>query len=196
MFLSTYEVGVDTGFLERAFRRIADHGAVAAVPTEDPHVCKACYDRLQRAGKGDAVYYPQSRPDYVEAIGIAAALRLARETGVKYYGVHVSCKKATEEVERFRRDNSQIRAETCTHYTSLDDLVYDGLGHVPVIAPPIRTERDREAMFNCLADGTLGVVSTDHVVYHQQYKAVENWWGVRTAQIACSGASRCFTTQR
>lgn len=176
MFLSTYEVGVDTGLLDRAFRRIADRNAVAVVHTEDPAVCNAQLDRLQEAEKGDAIYYPESRPDYAEAMGAAAALRLADEAGVKYYGVHTSCRKAAEEIERYRRDGSRIRAETCTHYTALDDSVYEEQGTLPMIAPPIRTADDRDAMFDHLEKGTLSVVSTDHAVYHREFKDVENWW--------------------
>ncbi|MDG5820751.1 amidohydrolase family protein [Natronococcus sp. A-GB7] len=176
LFMSTYDVGVNAGFLDRAFRHIADRNAVAIVHTEEPAVCTAQLDRLREAGKGDAIHYPDSRPDYAEAMGAAAALRLADETGVKYYGVHTSCRKAAEEIERFRRDGSRIRAETCTHYTVLDDSVYEEQGTLPIVAPPIRTDDDREAMFDYLEKGTLSVVSTDHVVYHRAFKEVENWW--------------------
>ncbi len=176
MFMSTYEVGVETGFIGRAFEHIADHDAVAAVHTEDPPICDAQLERLRREGKGEAIYYPESRPDYAEAIGAAAALRLAREADVKYYGVHTSCRKAAEEIERYQRAGDRVRAETCTHYTALDDSVYAEQGTLPMIAPPIRKPDDVEAMFEHLRSGTLSVVSTDQAVYHQEYKEVENWW--------------------
>lgn len=176
LFMSTYDVGVDTGFIDRAFRAIADSDAVAAVHTEDPPVCEAQAERLRREDRGDPVDYPRSRPDYAEAMGAAAALRLARETGVKYYGVHTSCRKAAEEIERYRHDGSRIRAETCTHYTAHDESVYAEQGLFPMIAPPIRTEDDVEAMFEYLDTGVLSVVSTDHAVYHREAKEVDNWW--------------------
>jgi len=69
-----------------------------------------------------------------------------------------------------------VRAETCTHYTTLDDSIFAELGHLPMIAPPIRKPDDNEAMFEHLERGTLDVVSTDHCGYTEESKQVENWW--------------------
>ncbi|MDY6817065.1 MAG: amidohydrolase family protein [Halobacteriales archaeon] len=176
MFMSTYAVGVSNGFMNLAFEEIADLGAVALCHTEDPSVCTAMTDRLKREDKGDPEYYPQSRPDYAEAMGAADAARMATETGVKYYGVHTSCRLAAEELARFQEDGSRIRAETCTHYTALDGTIHQEKGNLPLIAPPLRTQEDIDAMFEYLRNGTLTVVSTDHSAYFREYKEVDNWW--------------------
>ena len=113
---------------------------------------------------------------------------MARELGVKYYGVHTTCRQSADVVADFADDGSNVRAETCTHYTALDESVYDEQGALPKLAPPIRTPDDREAMFERLADGTLSVVSTDHSVYHREYKEVDDWWdaplGVNSLQVS------------
>ncbi len=175
-FMSTYAVGISNGFMLQAFERIADLDAVALCHTEDPSVCDAMGDRLRRAGKGDPEYYPDSRPDYAEAMGAADAAQMARETGVKYYGVHTTCRKSADELARFQEDGSQIRAETCTHYTALDRSIHADLGTLPQIAPPLRTQDDIEAIFTYLQDGTLSVVSTDHSAYLREDKDVDQWW--------------------
>ncbi|UHQ98850.1 amidohydrolase family protein (plasmid) [Natrinema zhouii] len=176
MFRSTYDIGVGNGFIHEAFRHIADHDAVAALHTEDPAVCKAITDRMKREGKGNAVHYPDSRPDYAEAMAAEDAVRMAIETGVKYYGVHTSCQKAAAVIDQFQDDGSSIRAETCTHYTIFDRSRHDELGNFPLIAPPLRTADDVEAMFNYLDRGTLSVVSTDHSVYYKEFKKTDDWW--------------------
>lgn len=176
LFMSTYEVGVSNGFIDEVFERLADLGAVAALHTEEPSVCERRGERLREAGHGAPTDYPDSRPDFSEAMGAAAALRMAAESGVNYYGVHTSCRQAADVIEQFRDDGSHVRAETCTHYTALDRSVHEERGHLPMIAPPLRTEDDVDAMFEALEHGTLSVVSTDHAVYHERYKTVENWW--------------------
>ncbi len=176
MFRSTYDIGVGNGFIHEAFRHIADLDAVAAVHTEDPAVCTAITDRFKREGKGDAVHYPDSRPDYAEAMAAEDAARMARETGVKYYGLHTTNRQSAAVLDRFQDDGSTIRAETCTHYTIFDRTRHEVLGNYPLIAPPLRTQDDIEAMFEYLDRGTLSVLSTDHVVYHPEYKQTENWW--------------------
>ncbi|ADD07520.1 putative allantoinase (plasmid) [Natrialba magadii ATCC 43099] len=176
LFMSTYDVGVSNGFIDEAFRHIADLDAVGVLHTEDPTVCEQQESRLRKEGRGDPVDYPDSRPDYTEAMGAAAALRMAEEAGVKYYSVHTSCRKAAEVIEAFRTDGSRVRAETCTHYTALDRSVHEEVGNDAMIAPPLRSQADVAAMFEYLKRGTLSVVSTDHAVYHSSFKDVDQWW--------------------
>ena len=188
MFMSTYEVGVSTGFLVEAFEHIAAHDGVAVVHTEDPDVCEALTEKLKREGKGHPRHYPDSRPDYAEAMAAEDAVRLAQEMGVKYYGVHTTSRKAAAVIDQFRTDGSQVRAETCTHYTVLDRSVHEQQLNYPKIAPPLRTPDDIEAMFEYLETGTLSVISTDHSVYHREYKAVDDWWdspfGANSIQVS------------
>jgi dihydropyrimidinase len=176
MFRSTYPIGISNGFVHEAFEHISELDAVAAVHTEDPEVCNYLTEKLKRQDKGDAIHYPDSRPDYAEAMAAEDAVRMALETGVKYYGVHTSCRKAAEIIEYFQDDGSSIRAETCTHYTVLDRSCHAEQGNLPLIAPPLRTNDDIEAMFEYLDRGTLSVVSTDHSVYHEGHKQVDDWW--------------------
>jgi dihydropyrimidinase len=176
MFRSDYPIGVRNGFIAEAFEAIAEFDAVAALHTEDASICSARTERLKREGRGDPAHYPDSRPDYVEAMAAEDAVRLARELGTKYYGVHTTCRKSADIIEQFQTDGSQIRAETCVHYTTLDDSVYDELGNLAKIAPPIRSADDNEAMFEHLRAGTLSVVSTDHAVYHRDAKEVDDFW--------------------
>jgi len=173
---TAYEVGLSNGYIERVLERLAELDAVGLFHTEDGSVCDARTERLQAAGKGDAEWYPTSRPDYAEAMAAEDAVRLATEAGAKYYGVHTSCRKAAEVLEAFQEDGSGVRAETCTHYTVYDDSIYDELGNLPMIAPPIRTSDDIDAMFEYIGNGTLSVVSTDHCAYTEESKQVDNWW--------------------
>jgi len=102
LFMSNYRIGVSNGFILKAFERIADEDAVALVHTEDPAVCDTRTEQLQAAVRGDAVHYPDSRPDYAEAMGAADAARLAAKTGVKYYGMHTTCEAAADVLEPFQ----------------------------------------------------------------------------------------------
>lgn len=67
-------------------------------------------------------------------------------------------------------------AETCTHYVALDESAYESAGTLPVIAPPLRTPRDRDALFNQLRNETVSVVATDHIATKRADKEVQNWW--------------------
>ena len=174
---TAYEVGVQNGFLDRVFERIASEDGVAVLHTEDGSVCDDITARFKENGKGDAESYPQSRPDYAEAMAAEDAVRMATEAGCKYYGIHTTCRKSADVLDSFRQEYPHlVRAETCTHYTTKDDSIYAELGNLPMLAPPIRKPDDIEAMFEYLDSGTLDIVSTDHCAYTRESKQTENWW--------------------
>jgi len=172
---TAYDWGLSNGFMEQVMERLAETGAVGLYHTEDQSICEEHSEKLRAAGKSDPRFYPDSRPAHAEAIAADAAARLAVETGSKYYGVHTSCQAASNVLEQYARDG-KIRAETCTHYLALDESVYEQLGSLPRIAPPIRPSDDVEAMFEQLRRGTLSVVSTDHVAQKAETKHESEWW--------------------
>lgn len=173
---TAYEFGVSNGGLEHAFELIADRDAVALVHTEDPDVCDRRTAQQQANGKTDPAFYPDARPDHAEAMAADDALRLAKEASIKYYGVHTSGKESGDVIEAHRDDGSLIRAETCTHYTALNRSAYKRDGCLPIMAPPLRTDADRDELFEYLKRGTLEVVSTDHVAFTREQKTSDAWW--------------------
>lgn len=174
---TAYEVGVSNGFLNRAFEEIAQSDAVAVLHTEDGSVCDDITAQFKDEGKGEAQWYPKSRPDYTEAMAAENAVRMATEAGCKYYGIHTTCRLAAEVLDEYRqRYPRTVRAETCTHYTTKDDSIYEEMGNLPMLAPPIRKPDDNEAMFEYLEKGSLDIVSTDHCAYTEESKQTENWW--------------------
>ena len=185
---TAYEFGVSNGYLRRVFDTLADHGAVGVVHTEDDSVCQSLITDLKNEGADDPESYPQSRPPYTEAMAADDAARIARGTGGKYYGFHTSCRAAAEVFEQFQDDGSQIRAETCTHYTALDGSIHADRGNLAKIAPPIRSADDVEAMFEYLERDVLSVVSTDHVAQKRTSKEGRPWWegpyGANSIQVS------------
>jgi dihydropyrimidinase len=173
---TAYEFGLSNGFIEQVFERIAEYDAVAVVHTEDDSICTAREAKMRASGRGAPSEYPESRPDHAEAMAADDALRMARETGIKYYGFHTTSRAAAEVIDQYRTDGSHVRGETCTHYTTLDATAYENQGTLPVIAPPLRTPDDRDAMFEHLRTGTLDVVSTDHVGFKRSEKQANRWW--------------------
>jgi dihydropyrimidinase len=173
---TAYEIGLSNGFINRVLPELSAHDAVAVFHTEDESVCDHLTEQLKEEGKRAPKHYPKARPDYAEAMAAENAVRMAQEAETKYYGIHTSCRAAADALEQYQTDESMVRAETCTHYATLDQSAYEKQGTLPIIAPPLRTPDDKDAMFEHLRNGALSVVSTDHVAFKQRDKEVENWW--------------------
>lgn len=183
---TTDTVRLSHGFIGELFDRLADLGAVGMAHTEDHSVC----ERKTRELKGSTAptVYPDSRPDYAEAMAADTLLRVALEADAKYYGVHTTSEAAADVIAAHREDGTNVRAETCTHYTVLDRGVYERLGNLSIMAPPLREATDVDALYDRLRDGTLSVVSTDHVATTEARKRHEEWWachkGVNSLQTS------------
>ncbi|MGM0716886.1 MAG: dihydroorotase [Halobacteriota archaeon] len=177
---TAYEIGLSNGFMNRVIKRLAEEDAVGVFHTEDNSVCSELVEECKAEGKSDATHFPTSRPDYSEAMAAEDAVRMATEAGMQYYGIHTSCRKSADVLEQFQDiyGSELVRAETCLHYTTLDESVYDEQGNRPVIQPPIRKPDDVEAMFEQLEDGVLSVVSTDHCAYTLDQKEGGAWWEI------------------
>jgi dihydropyrimidinase len=93
-----------------------------------------------------------------------------------------------EEVRRARADGVRAYAETCPHYLALDESRYDAPDELDVacaiISPPLRSTRDREALWGGLADGALALVATDHVPDRRNVEKAAATYGVPFDQIS------------
>lgn len=186
---TTDDIRLSNGFIGEVFRRLADLGAVGMVHTEDFSVCEHRTEAVKTsAGGEEPTAYPHSRPDYAEAMAAGSVARLAKAADAKYYGVHTTSEAAVDAIEAVQTDGSNVRAETCTHYTIYDELVYERLGNSAIMSPPLRQQADIDALFDQLRDGALSVVSTDHVPLPEERKAGGPWWksafGVNSLQTS------------
>ena len=78
--------------------------------------------------RGDVAprYHATTRPPYVEAVATARAIAFARMTGAPLHVVHLSSAAALEEVRRGKAAGVRVTAETCPHYLTMTEEVYDG----------------------------------------------------------------------
>jgi dihydropyrimidinase len=174
---TTDDIRLSYGFIGEVFEQLAETGAVGMVHTEDYSVCSRQADAVKSAPDGKAATaYPRSRPDHSEAMAADSIVRLALAADAKYYGAHTTSATAADAIAALQTDGSTVRAETCTHYTALDQSAYEELGNLSIMAPPLRASSDVDAMFDYLRDGTLSVVSTDHVPLPRERKVDAPWW--------------------
>lgn len=113
---------------------------------------------------------------------VARDLKLAEETGGWVHIAHVSVAGSVELIKKAKQIGVKVTAEVTPHHLTLTEEAVAKYGTVAKVNPPLRTERDREAMVQVLKDGTLDVVATDHAPHTTADKQ-------REFNIAASGIS-------
>lgn len=109
----------------------------------------------------------------VEDVQIARDILLSEATGARLHICHVSTRGGVELVRQAKKRGVPVSAETCPHYFTLTDAAVEGFNTNAKMNPPLRSEADREAVIEGLADGTLDVIATDHAPHHPDEKNVE-----------------------
>ncbi len=101
---------------------------------------------------------------------IARDIELAKEIGCAYHVCHISCAESVALIRQAKADGVDISCETAPHYLLLDenDLQEDGRFKMN---PPLRSRRDREALLEGIADGTVDMIATDHAPHSVAEKA-------------------------
>lgn len=112
-------------------------------------------------------------PDVAEAAAACRDIMLAEYTGARLHICHVSCARTVEVVRSAKSRGVEVTAETCPHYFTLTDEALCGFDSNFKVNPPLRTERDRQAIITALADGTIDAIATDHAPHTKQDKEVE-----------------------
>lgn len=110
-------------------------------------------------------------PAAAEDAGTAREIAIAAAYGVPVHICHVSTETSVALIRDAKRRGVMVTAETAPHYFTFtqDALLKRDADYR--MNPPLRTERDREAVIQGLIDGTLDAVATDHAPHTPLDKA-------------------------
>lgn len=113
-------------------------------------------------GKVSAKLGLQGRPSVAEDIAVMRDIMLAEYAGAKIHIAHISSARAVDIVREAKQRGVKVTAEvTPQHLTMTEDIV-DFTDSSTKINPPLRTEKDRDALFKGLKDGVIDMIVTDH----------------------------------
>lgn len=118
--------------------------------------------RLVAAGRLDRAALAEAHTKEQELEAIHRALYWAKVTGGAVHIVHVSIADRVRAVAQARLDGVRATAETCAHYLFFEEQDHLRRGPDVRCFPPIRDRDEVEALWGCVADGTLDMVTSDH----------------------------------
>lgn len=101
-------------------------------------------------------------PDIAESVIVARDALLAERTGGRVHVAHVSAARSVEIIRRVKERGIRMTAETTPHYLLLTDEAVIGYPTSSKMNPPLRSERDRDALIEGVVDGTIDCLATDH----------------------------------
>ena len=157
----------DTLVLWRAMQYAATFGLTVWLHPQDSYLAA---NGVAHDGEVAARLGLRPIPAAAETVALATILRLARETGAR---LHICRLSAAESVDMIAAAKTQGLTVTCDiaanhlHLTEYDIGFFDANSH---LHPPLRSQRDKDALRQGLADGTIDAVCSDHTPVDEDAK--------------------------
>jgi allantoinase len=155
---------IDRHHLEIALPHIAATGLPLLVHAELDPTIEAANRHLNATGANWQRYetWLASRPDAAELQAIELLIELCRQYRFRLHIVHLSTAQALPMIAAAKREGLPLTVETCPHYLHCAAETIPDNGVLYKCAPPIRSEANRELLWQALIDGTIDLVATDH----------------------------------
>jgi dihydropyrimidinase len=141
---------------------------------EDDDILQQTKRQMLANGQIAASLHAKSRPAGAEVSAVRELVALSERTGAELIVAHVSTGEAGLMIAQARRRGAPVHAETCMHYLLLNDGLYDGLEPQRyIMTPPLRKPEDCETLWELLASGDIGMVSSDHCPFPLRQRLAE-----------------------
>ncbi len=146
-------------------------GAMVLIHCEDDSLTTLGEKLLQEKKRFDYLSHFEWRSVLAEEVAVDMVIDVAKATGAKVVIAHVSSPHLLEKIKKAREEGYPIYAESCPHYLNLstEDLALKG----PWVkfAPSVRKPETAAAMWQCLNQGRITYLGSDHCPFPKEEKA-------------------------
>jgi dihydroorotase len=161
---------VSAGVLRRALQYQRLCGGVVALHEEDPSLSGA---GVMHEGAVSALLGLAGIPSMSESTMVARDAALAGYEDARVHLLHLSAAESVEAVAAAKAAGVGVSAEVTPHHLTLTDQVLRPSPETRFkMNPPLRDERDREALVEGLRSGVIDCVATDHAPHAREDKEV------------------------
>lgn len=160
---------VDTLVLWRALQYAATFGFTVWLRPQEPYLAEG---GVAHDGEVAARLGLRTIPVAAETLALATILHIVRETGAKVHLCRLSSAEGVAMVREAKQQGLQISCDVSInhlHLTEHDIGFFDANCH---LRPPLRSQRDREALRQGLAEGTIDLACSDHAPVDEDAKLV------------------------
>ena len=128
---------------------------------------------VMNEGQWSVLLGMKGMPGAAEELMIYRDIILSRLTDWKIHMQHVSARESVKILRQARAEGIRVSGEATPHHIALTDVEIKRFDSNYKMNPPLRSEEDRQAILEGLADDTLTVIATDHAPHTMTAKMVE-----------------------
>jgi dihydroorotase len=145
--------------MRRALTYARDFDALIVHHTEDPHLVG---EGVMNEGEFSARLGLMGIPAAAEAVVLERDMRLVALTGGRYHAASLTSAESLDILKRARGAGLHVTASASINHLTLNENDIGAYRTFFKMSPPLRSEEDRRAMVEALADGTIDVICSAH----------------------------------
>ncbi|HEU4351849.1 MAG TPA: dihydroorotase [Burkholderiales bacterium] len=149
----------DTQVLWRALQYAATFGYPVWLRAEDAWLAKG---GVSHDGEVATRLGLPGIPPFAETIALATLLELVRATQARVHVCRLSTAGGVELMRRAKQEGLPVSCDVAVHHVHLCDVDLGYFDSQCRLEPPLRSQRDREALSRALAEGVVDCLCSDH----------------------------------
>ncbi|WP_223589440.1 allantoinase AllB [Neobacillus bataviensis] len=174
--------------LTKAMQAAKEQSKVLALHAEwDEEITRLTAFYQYRAGMDERRAFLASRPIAAEEKAVSFCLELAAKYGTAIHIVHISSAKVAFLIEQAKKSGVNVTVETCPHYLIFNEEDFIERGAILKCAPPLRPREEVEGLWDCIKNGIIDTIGSDHSPCLASMKSAssiwEAWGGIQGVQF-------------
>ncbi|MDI6837214.1 MAG: dihydroorotase, partial [Rhizobiaceae bacterium] len=149
----------DTQVLRRAMTYAREFSAVIALEAKDKYLGA---NGVMNEGLFASWLGLSGAPKEAEIIPLERDLRIATLTRAKYHAAKISVPESAEAIRVARERGANVTCAVSINHLSLNENDIGEYRTFFKLSPPLRSEDDRMAMVEAIADGTIDIIVSSH----------------------------------
>ena len=166
-FTDAEAVSTDTKALSRAFTYARSLGALIIGHPQEPGLSKGA---AVTSGKFASLRGLPGVHPMAERMGFDRDMALVEMTGVRYHADQVTSARTLPALERARKNGLKVTAGVSIHHLTLNEIDVGDYRTFFKMTPPLRSEEDRLAMVEAVANGLIDVICSMHTPADEESK--------------------------
>ncbi len=150
---------LDTNVLLRALQYAKTFGYTVWLRPQDPHIGRG---GVAHSGPLATRLGLSGVPVMAETIALHTIFELVRSTGARVHLCRMSSSAGLELVRAAKAEGLPVTCDVGVHHLHMTDADIGFFDSNARLTPPLRTQRDRDAIRAGLLDGTIDAVCSDH----------------------------------
>jgi len=162
---STGDMGIEADLFADALEAAADNDVPVTVHAED-----ADYFNDDAKARDDADAWSAFRTAKAEEKAVERACAVAKEHDTTIHIAHTSTPEGVDIASE-----AGMTTEVTPHHLLLSRRDLSELGTFGRMNPPLRREKRRQKLYECVVDGTVDMIATDHAPHTREEKDASIW---------------------